>query len=82
MEGSLRGEDAGARLDTLSTRSGDHSHSERARRGTSYCTGLRILLRKALKEPESKSQQTNDDIVKALGGESIIRWISHQDVKL
>ncbi|MEP0923475.1 hypothetical protein [Leptolyngbya sp. ST-U4] len=44
--------------------------------------GLESSLRKALKEPESKSQQTNDDIVKALGGESIIRWISHQDVKL
>ncbi|MEP0914678.1 hypothetical protein NDI45_27640 [Leptolyngbya sp. GB1-A1] len=44
--------------------------------------GLESSLRKALKEPEPKSQQTNDDIVKALGGESIIRWISHQDVKL
>jgi HD-like signal output (HDOD) protein len=44
--------------------------------------GMQNALRKVLKEPETKSQQMNDDIITALGGEVVIRWTTQQEVKL
>jgi hypothetical protein len=36
--------------------------------------GIQSTINKALKEPEGRATYINDDIVKALGGRTIIEW--------
>ncbi|KAM3093200.1 hypothetical protein ACKFKF_29695 [Phormidesmis sp. 146-12] len=45
-------------------------------------TKIQSSIDRALKEPDGRASYINDDIVKALGGEIVIRWQSFEEVKL
>jgi hypothetical protein len=45
-------------------------------------TSIQSSINKALKEPNGRATYINDDIVEALGGETVIRWKTYSEVTL
>lgn len=43
---------------------------------------IESAVRKALANPDKASAQANDDLIKAMDGETIIQWQSIQQIKL
>jgi hypothetical protein len=55
----------------------------RQRRGEDVTfRSIESAIRRALANPDTASAQTNDDIVEAMGGETVIRWKTMKEVKL
>lgn len=55
----------------------------RQRRGEEVTfKAIESAVRRAFSNPETASAQMNDDIIEALGGETIIRWKTSREVRL